>query len=431
MSWSKHNILIKEAIILAGGLGTRLHGEVPDLPKCMAPVAGHPFLTYVIRHLLSQGIEHFIFSLGYRHEAIEQFLESQFAYLNYTTSIEDHPLGTGGAIQLALIKTSTRDILIVNGDTLFRVDVDELSDRHMQTQAACTLALKPMLSFDRYGVVGTDSHHRVTSFAEKRFEAKGNINGGVYVLNKVDFQKHSFTSVFSFEKDFLETYVASSVFTGVVQDSYFIDIGIPVDYKRAQTELEYPSLPKQSIDETWTLFLDRDGVINQNMDESYVTHRDEFQFLPGAKEAIRDLSRIFGKIIIITNQRGIGKGLMDAQALSDIHDYMIEELEVAGGMIDALYYCPIVDDKHFDRKPNPGMPLEAAHMYPEIDLRKSVMVGDKMSDMFLGRNIGAYTVMITSSQSGGVGEHADVDLKYVSIDEFAGLFSSPRPPFNQ
>ena len=405
---------------MAGGLGTRLQGEVPDLPKCMAPVAGHPFLTYVIRHLLSQGIEHMVFSLGYRHEAIEDFLKQHFAYLNYSTSTEDEPLGTGGAIKLALSKTTTRDILIVNGDTLFRVDADDLSDCHMRSQAACTLALKPMVSFDRYGVVEMDEDNRVTSFREKQFEEKGNINGGVYVLNKVDFEKHTFPKVFSFEKDYLETHVALSIFTGVIQDKYFIDIGIPVDYQRAQSELQYPEIPLEAIDETWTLFLDRDGVINENIDESYVTHPGEFQFLPGAKEAIRDLSSIFGKIIIVTNQRGIGKGLMDHQALSDIHQYMIDELEEAGGMIDALYYCPIVDDNHFERKPNPGMPLDAAHMYPEIDFSKAIMVGDKISDMQLGRNIGAYTVMITSSQSGGVTEHPDVDMRLDSLRDFAG-----------
>ncbi len=420
--------MIREAIILAGGLGTRLQGEVPDLPKCMAPVAGQPFLTYVIRHLLSQGVEHLIFSLGYRHAVIEEFLQAQFGYLNYSTSIESEPLGTGGAITLALSKTATRDILIVNGDTLFRVDIDELSDRHMHTQAACTLALKPMVSFDRYGVVEMDSHHRVTSFKEKQFEKEGNINGGIYVLNKFDFEKHSFPAIFSFEKEYLEQYVVSTIFTGVIQDKYFIDIGIPVDYQRAQSELQYPEIPLQAIDETWTLFLDRDGVINENIDESYVTHRGQFQFLPGAKDAIRDLSSIFGKIIIVTNQRGIGKGLMDHQALSDIHQYMIDELEEAGGMIDALYYCPIVDDKHFERKPNPGMPLDAAHMYPEIDFSKSIMVGDKMSDMQLGRNIGAYTAMITSSQSGDVIQHPDVDLRFDSLRGFAETLTSPRPP---
>src|SRR4026208_2003950 len=115
--------MVKEAIILAGGLGTRLRDKVPDLPKCMAPVAGRPFLFYVINYLRSQGIEKFIFSIGYKYEIIEEYLNSQFPTLNYECSVEAEPLGTGGAIQLALNKTTEQDLLIVNGDTLFRVDL--------------------------------------------------------------------------------------------------------------------------------------------------------------------------------------------------------------------------------------------------------------------------------------------------------------------
>src|SRR5258708_23714306 len=108
--------MIKEAIILAGGLGTRLRDTVPDLPKCMATVAGRPFLFYVINYLRSQGVEKFIFSLGYMHEAIEEYLKDQFSTLNYQCSIEDEPLGTGGAIQLALSKANSKQVIIANGD---------------------------------------------------------------------------------------------------------------------------------------------------------------------------------------------------------------------------------------------------------------------------------------------------------------------------
>lgn len=419
VSWSKRNTLIKEAIILAGGLGIRLREVVPDAPKCMAPVAGHPFLTYVIRHLLSQGIEKIVFSLGYKSEVILKFLQQKFSWLNYDYVIDDTPRGTGGAIALALSKTTARDVLVVNGDTLFKIDVDDLSDRHMENQSVCTLALKPMLNFDRYGVVEIDPDLIIKSFKEKTHVASGNINGGVYVINRQEFLKNNFPAVFSFEKQFLEQVVNDGVLTGVLQDKYFIDIGIPEDYNRAQQELKYPQPDFSKIDHTWTLFLDRDGVINRNKDESYVFTPDEFHFNDGALEALRILSDRFGIVVVLTNQRGIGKGLMDVQQLSLIHDHMINEINAAGGRIDALYYCPIVDDTHFDRKPNPGMALEAAHMFPSINFSKSIMVGDKMADMQLGRNIGAYTVMIRSSQSGYIEGDVDVDLIFDSLREFA------------
>jgi D-glycero-alpha-D-manno-heptose 1-phosphate guanylyltransferase len=416
--------LIKEAIILAGGLGTRLKEVVPDLPKSMALVAGLPFLTYVIRHLLSQGIERFIFSLGYKHELIEGFLSNHYAYLDYQTIVEQQPLGTGGAIRFALSTSVHRDVLVVNGDTLYKIDVEALAELHIERQADCTLALKPMENFDRYGMVEIDGDMRIKRFAEKKAVAKGYINGGAYLLNKVSFLKKTFPAAFSFEKDFLSKQVETQLFYGLVQDKYFVDIGIPEDFEKAQKELSYPSLALNKIDPSWTLFLDRDGVINVNKDESYVFNTGEFQFLPGAPEAIARLRSFFGRIIIVTNQRGIGKGLMDEQALADIHQHMIDHIEAAGGKIDALYYCAINDEKHHDRKPNPGMPLEAAKMFSEIDFSRSIMVGDKLSDMELGRNTGAFTVLITPKPEEDYLNHLDIDLRFESLAAFAEKSSS-------
>ena len=122
----------KEAIILAGGLGTRLRSTVSDLPKCMAPVAGQPFLKHVIRYFLSQGIERFIFSLGYKHKVIEHFLDHEFPYVNYQTCIEQEPLGTGGAIQLACKRATEKDVVVVNGDSLFKADIQATFSFHQQ-----------------------------------------------------------------------------------------------------------------------------------------------------------------------------------------------------------------------------------------------------------------------------------------------------------
>jgi D-glycero-alpha-D-manno-heptose 1-phosphate guanylyltransferase len=411
--------LIKEVIILAGGLGTRLKEAVPDLPKSMAPVAGQPFLSYVIRHLLSQGIERFIFSLGYKHEIVKEFLDKNFSYLNYQCVIEDQPLGTGGAIKFALSVSTHHDVLIVNGDTLFKIDLEKLGDLHIKMQSDCTLALKPMYKFDRYGVVEIDDDGRIKRFIEKKYVEKGNINGGIYVLNKNHFLKRNLPKVFSFEKDYLSKNVDIQPYYGMVQDRYFVDIGIPSDFEQAQRDLNYPPLHLEELNESWTLFLDRDGVINVNKDESYVFHKGEFQFLDGALDAISKLSDVFGKIIVVTNQRGIGLGLMDEKALAEIHQHMIDEVEKNEGRIDAIYYCVINDEKHHDRKPNPGMLLEASMMYPEIDFSKSIMVGDKMSDMQLGRNVGAYTVLIQSTPIEGDEMQLDVDLLCESLKGFA------------
>jgi len=229
--------MIKEAIILAGGFGTRLRSVVSDLPKCMAPVDGKPFLHYVIAHLQNEGIQDFIFSVGYKSESIINFVNKEFSNINFQFSIEEEPLGTGGAIKLACEKVSEKNVLICNGDTLFKIQVEQLSSFHVQHNSDCTLCLKPMNNFERYGVVELNNDDSIMSFKEKQFYEAGLINGGVYALNVENFMKENLPEKFSFEKDYLEKYVGKRNMYGVVQDEYFIDIGIPEDYKRAQKEL--------------------------------------------------------------------------------------------------------------------------------------------------------------------------------------------------
>ena len=230
--------MIKEAIILAGGLGTRLRPVVADLPKCMAPVNNKPFLTYVIDHLQKQGIEKFIFSLGYKHENIVAFLETSYPALTYKISIEDEPLGTGGAIGKSCGLVDEKSVIVVNGDTLFKADLVEMSQVHDLSGAHCTLALKPMKNFDRYGVVEIDNNCGVHCFKEKKYYESGLINGGVYALNKNKFLEETMPEKFSFESDYLEKFFTKRTFLGFVQDKYFIDIGIPEDFARAQEELK-------------------------------------------------------------------------------------------------------------------------------------------------------------------------------------------------
>ena len=228
---------INEAIILAGGLGTRLRSAVPDLPKCMAPVNGKPFIAYVIEHLQKQGIDTFILSLGYKSEAIIDFINRQYSSANFQFVIEQEPLGTGGAIQLASYKATTENVIATNGDTLFKVNLGKLYAIHQEQKAECTLSLKPMNDFNRYGVVELNENDSVASFKEKQFYKKGLINGGLYALNVNSFLEKELSNKFSFEKDYLEKYFAGRRMFGSVQDEYFIDIGIPEDYSRAQKEL--------------------------------------------------------------------------------------------------------------------------------------------------------------------------------------------------
>ena len=234
--------MINEAIILAGGLGTRLRSVLPDQPKCMAPVNGKPFLFYVINYLQKSGIEKFIFSVGYMHEMIEEYLHKNYSYLDYKISFEREPLGTGGGIKLACEKTTQETILACNGDTLFKINLQHLDNFHTAKNADCSLCLKPMKNFERYGVVELNENDSIQSFKEKKNYTSGLINGGMYALNVNRFKKENLPGKFSFEKDYLEKNAQSSMdgeakLYGLIQDGYFIDIGIPEDYERAQSAL--------------------------------------------------------------------------------------------------------------------------------------------------------------------------------------------------
>lgn len=152
------------------------------------------------------------------------------------------------------------------------------------------------------------------------------------------------------------------------------------------------------FDKSWTLFLDRDGVINVKLPGAYVHNIESFVFAEGAREAIASFTRIFGRIIVITNQQGIGKGMMNTSQLMEIHWFMLQEIESAGGRIDAIYFCPDLDGSNSpDRKPATGMALKAKQDFPDIDFSKTIMAGDSYSDMEFGRKLGMTNIFISNN----------------------------------
>jgi len=170
-----------------------------------------------------------------------------------------------------------------------------------------------------------------------------------------------------------------------------------------------------NFDNTWSLFLDRDGVINKKLENDYVKRWDEFAFNHGTLEAIADLRKIFGKIFIVTNQRGVGLGKMTVAELDKIHEKMLTEIKEASGEIDKIYYCIDVDGSSPFRKPNIGMGLIAKKDFPEIEFSKSVMVGDSISDMKFGKNLGMKCILINSNN--GIEKEIDF-MQFNTLLEF-------------
>ena len=224
-----------DIIILAGGLGTRLASVVSEVPKPMAPVAGKPFLDHLLCKLPMQNVNQIILAVGYKYEKIEEYYGHQYQNVPIIYSIEKEPLGTGGGIALALEKMTSEHGVILNGDTYFDVNYEELLEVHRDSNCHITLALKQIENPDRYGTVLLDKY-KIVRFQEKVLGIKtGLINGGVYAISAAIKDLLPDATKFSFEKEVLEMNVEKGFLAGYISKGLFIDIGIPTDYERAQT----------------------------------------------------------------------------------------------------------------------------------------------------------------------------------------------------
>jgi D-glycero-alpha-D-manno-heptose 1-phosphate guanylyltransferase len=227
---------IKEAIILAGGFGSRLKSEIGDLPKVLAPINDIPFLNYVLDYLIENEIQRAVLSVGYRWDEVMETYGDYYQDLELRYVVENDPLGTGGGIRLAMDHLEGSSFFAMNGDTLFTIPLALLSETHFLHEADCSIALKEMSNVDRYGNVEMQGE-RIVRFTEKKFRNEALINGGIYCLNKTSMSPFMPGQAFSFEKDYLETDTNQKSLYGKVFDDYFIDIGIPEDYRKFQDEM--------------------------------------------------------------------------------------------------------------------------------------------------------------------------------------------------
>ena len=230
--------MTNEAIVLAGGFGTRLSHILGDIPKPMAPVNKLPFLQYVFDYLIENRITKAILSVGHLHEKIQDHFKNKYKSLSLEYAIEKEALGTGGGIQNALDKVENDHVFVINGDTYFDVSLKLFYSQHISHNSNISLALKPMEKYDRYGSVNINENNSITSFEEKKYTEAGLINGGISLLNSSYLTSLQLPDKFSFEKDVLEKHYNEHSYYGFPFDNYFIDIGIPEDYDRAQEEFK-------------------------------------------------------------------------------------------------------------------------------------------------------------------------------------------------
>lgn len=377
--------------MLAGGFGTRLRECVSDIPKPLAPVDGIPFIHYLLDYLYANGVHRAVISTGYLAEAIENDIGGSYRGMTVEYSREFSPLGTGGGIKKALGKCTEENVVVINGDSFFDVDLFAMKKVHESSGCPVTLAAKHIENACRSGLLDF-KNGRLCGFIENGIAPSGYINGGVY------FIKRTFLSCITDEKfSFENAVLANPEFEiGVFEsDGYFIDIGIPEAYALAQANKE--KLVSKRVRSA--VFVDRDGTINK--DTVHLYRKEEFEFLPDADKAIADFKKKGFLVIVITNQAGIAKGLYNTEDVDILHEYVDSLLCQKHSVIaDGYYYCPhhpeaVVEALRLDcpcRKPKAGLILKAVDDLEKIgikiDLSRSITIGNRMSDVYAGINAG-------------------------------------------
>ena len=225
-----------EAIILAGGLGTRLRAVVPDLPKPMAPIRGRPFLEHQMDYWIGQGVTRFILSVGYKRELIEAHFGKEYRQCPLAYAREENPLGTGGGLLLGLAQAQTDSILVLNGDTFFDVALEAMRAQHLARDAQVTVALRRVPNNDRYGEVVLNTQNVIVAFSAKPSGSEGIINGGVYIMQRAALLDLGWKpgDQVGLEQDLFPALLNRNLkMLGMECAGAFIDIGVPEDYQRA------------------------------------------------------------------------------------------------------------------------------------------------------------------------------------------------------
>lgn len=408
-----------KAVILAGGLGTRMGQATEKLPKPMLRLAGKTVLEHQLEALKKEGIYDFIFLIGHLGQAIEDYFGdgSRFG-VRISYFREDEPLGTAGA----LFKLKLPEyFLLCNGDLIFSFDLASMVSFHRKRNALATLFTHPNSHPYDSTLVYTDIDYTVTALlkpSDKRGSAPNLCSAGIYIISSELLSMYKADGKTDLDRDIIEPALKTGRIFSYKSTEYVKDMGTPErlvaverDILDGTVEARHLQIPQKAI------FLDRDGTVNVH--KGFITDPDDIELLPRVAEAINGLRSMGYLVIIVTNQPVIARGDCDEGRLKEIHNRLEELLGEKGTYIDGLFYCPHHPDKGFEneipglkiactcRKPAPGLLLKARRNF-NIDLAASYMVGDSQSDVEAGLKVGCTSVLLSRDKA----QHTDGKVLY-------------------
>jgi D-glycero-D-manno-heptose 1,7-bisphosphate phosphatase len=371
-----------QAVILAGGRGTRLGAMTDDCPKPLIDVGGRPFVDHLIANLARHGFTEILLLTGYLAERFK-LLEARAGSLGcrITCLVETSPAGTAGALIHAREHLAPQ-FLLLNGDSLFDINYLDLCSPPMAPPDTLgVMALRRMPDTGRYGRVEL-SGSRVTNFAEKASGGSGLINGGIYWLDRSVLDWIGAVPA-SLEAHILPRLAKSGRLAARSYERFFIDIGIPEDLARAQDAI--PAQMRRPA-----VFLDRDGVLNA--DTGYPHRPDQIEWTEGAHAAVKHFNDEGYFVFVVTNQAGVARGLYDEDRVRALHRWMNVELMCGGAHVDDWRFCPFHPEgtvagycrSHPWRKPGPGMLTDLMEHWP-VDPARSILIGDRGTDLEAAR----------------------------------------------